>query len=237
MNNVDQKIDEKFSDYLAILEDQNSELMDMIEDLDSPKDLNLCIHSSTTSIVLLYSRDILKKLLTVLDLLSEGKNSESAIILRSLIEDVGQTSYLVENHLHYREFLVNKNTQERRSTGEEEIETPQSIFNRNKEDIFEEIGEEKLYSLYKALSVVETHTGLQSLRDNVDVRGLMFKEDDNIDFRRTAGYIYIAYIVHERVRENMIEPVTWLCETESSFQSNRKTMNQLYDKYDLGNNI
>jgi hypothetical protein len=246
MSDREKKVQEEFSEHIDILEEQSSILKDIVFSIESQTDINLCIPSSTASILIVYSQDMLQKLETVQNLISKGKNSESAIILRSLIEDVTEISYLAENPLYYKVFLNHKAIEEGRATGQLDIDTPQSKFNKSKKKIFKELGEEKLYDLYGALSAVETHTGLQSIRDNVRIQEkLDLQKGRSLNLKGTAGNIYIAYIVSERIFDNVIGPAVYLdnceenpkAEYEDKRDRNRKKMNSLHSKYDMGSNV
>jgi hypothetical protein len=246
MSDIEKKVQEEFSEHIDILEEQSLTLKNILDSIDSQTDINLCMLSSTASLLIVYSQDMLRKLETVQNLISEGKCSESAIILRSLIEDVTEISYLAENPLYYRVFLNHKAIEEGRATGQLNIDTPQSKFNKSKEKIFKELGEEKLYDLYRALSAIEAHTGLQSIRDNVRIQEKIdLEQGRSLNLKGTAANIYISYIILERIFDNVVGPAVYLdkyednpkAEYEEKRTENRRKMNHLHSKYDMGNNV
>lgn len=244
MADIEAQTRNNFSKNIQILEKQNKDLKDVFRNVNHHYDYNICLPLSAVSLLSTYSIDIIKKQETILDLTLSGKYSEASIILRTLMEDVVLTIKLAKNPFHYKDFVVQKSIDEKDAQGIIDADTPQTIFNKSKKQLFEDAGESDLYPLYRTLSVSETHTGIQAMRDNVQMKrkNMSLNLERGFNERRTASILYASFTIIDKLYKKVIDPTiyykTHSNETKQSYEAQRdnyyKLMNRLYSNQNLG---
>lgn len=247
MTEIETQARNKFAKNIEILEKQNKDLKNIFRNINHHFDYNVCLPLSAVSIISTYSIDIIKKQDTILELTLDGKYSEASIILRNLMEDIVLIIKLAKNPLQYRDLVIQKSIDEKDAQGIIDADTPQTIFNKNKKQLFEDAGEEDLYPLYRTLSVSETHTGVQAMRDNVRIKrnNMSLNLEREFDKRRTASLLYASFIIVDKLYKKAISYTIYYKThsngTKKAYESRRdnyyQLMNQLYSNQNLGSLI